>query len=775
MINESVRVIKIASSSRLSDRYLTVQIKDAPEIEQESVSGRLFGLVEIEGSWQSNAQIGQTIINAAARQYFRGTETTPLSNFEAALKRVNETLKQATHIGTTEWIGHLHAALIVIIGNEIHLATTGHVYAMLFREDQATPMLEESPEIPVVPNKIFGTLLSGTIEPGDRLLIASTGLTKLLAQAEINQALATANTLTDATTRLSTLLRAKRGRWVNAFLVDATKPTENEHQAETVLLEGNGKLDWRSGSAQLIISSQRLIQPAWHWLKQTTQNTQQFVKNKLIPQSKEGIENTKSWSSKQLEQLQHNTIPKMKEQSQPAWLKLKESLLSLARLKSTPKKPGLEIIAPATAKPTVLPITENLIGRSVYAIRDYSELKEPTPSEVQPIISSYDQAEVVGTHTTRSKLSLNALKPLLKKFEWRSIVFGLIAVILIIILLTNIRIITRQRQNEQSKQQLTTQLSHLQDRLEEAKLARVFNQPDKATAALQEVLAGLPALLKSSVADGASQLQKKAQGELDALTQTTRITTLKKIAHVDGAARFVRSGGLAALTDIHGSLIGTILLSDGSVKPTSLPSNQQTTALSSYDGKDGIVLLTNQPNVFELTTNNLTPSELKTSGNWKTGTALASFFNNLYVLSVTDNQIWKYTSVQQSFGAAEKFITDGTSMTGAIDLAIDGQVYILKDDGTIIRISRGKADPLTLTPPPAPTNLITKAKQIATTRESSKLYLLDDARILAFDKSGHFQSQYAFADINAIDSFAIDELQKTVFILSGGTLYSAPL
>jgi hypothetical protein len=756
MVNELLRITKIASTTRLSDRYLTVQIKDAPDPEQTNTYGKLCALVEIEGSWQSNAQVGQTIINTLSRQYFRGTSQDPLTNFEEALKRVNETLTQASHTGSTDWIGHLHAAIVVVVRNEIHIATTGQVYAVLFRENNVTPMLDEKRDTAIVPGKVFGTLLSGTIEDSDQLLIASSGLAKIASQQEIQHCFSEAKNANDSIHQLGELLRAKRGRWVNALCIDAAGNSTEQEAQTVVLAESTGlQLSWRI--ARLRSTTQRLLIPISGWLQRTKTSSG-------------------SWSSKQLKQLRQDTIPQLQKQSTSITTKLKAWLSSRSAKKNKSNSNIQNTDMAATSNVVSEPLTENLIGKSVYAIRDYNELTQPAPaSKPLPAITDYTETKSPKRSISLPNISLKLVRDLLKKIEWRPIFFGLIALILLTILLSNIHVLTTQKQNEQSKQTLLIQLDQLKDSLEKARLARSLNQPEKAAAAIGEVQIGLPPLLASSITDiakGAKELQEKTQVELDTLTQTNRLNDLKKITHVDSASRLARSQDTLALVDSSGAALTSLHITDAIAKNIPLPSGLHITAMTAYDGKAGIVTLTDQ-GAFQIDDTGQQLTALTTSKDtWKSGNALTTFFNNLYALDVSGNQIWKYSSTQNGFGKAEGYINDGSKLDGAIDVAVDGQLFVLKKDGGVLKFNKGKNESFTLTAPPMPTNVISDAKQLLTTKDSSYLYLLDGGRILKFDKTGHFQTQYAFNNISSIDSFSIDEPNKTIFIISDGTVYS---
>lgn len=771
MADELLRVTKLASTTRLSDRYLTVQVKEAPDADQAASFGTLCALVEIEGSWQSNAQIGQTIINTASRQYYRGTHANPIANFEDALKKVNETLKHATQTGATDWIGHLHAALVVAVGSDIHIAATGQVYAALFRDGVATPMHEPGPEHAQSPTKAFGALLSGTVEQSDQLVIASSGFQQLISAQELQELLSAHDELP---ARLGSLLRTKRGGWVNAFLIDAPA-VRTADTAATIAVDRSGGVSWKTASADLIARTQRFIKPLSGWFIQKTSDLRTTATNTVVPAGSEHFAQATTWSNARIEHLKTTTLPVLRERSTSLWNTIRTSAtrLTAPTAKTVASQPETTPDAPPAPPSPSSAEPKSLIGRPVYAIRDYSATATSDDASSIPQISDYQHEAITKDRPAllRWKLRVPNLRVLAARIEWRSLAFGLIALILLVVLAANITVISTKRQTEQSKQELLTQLNDLQDTLEEARLARIFNQPEKAAEALATVLAGLPPLLDSSVRDGALLLQDKAQAELDDLTSTTRLKEFTKLADLPQATSFAQSGSLiAALTETRG--IERIDDASGKTSPMAVPGGDRVSSLTAYDTQAGLIILTDKPAAFSLTPNDNALAPLTSSGEWKSGQRIATFFGNLYLLAPGDNQVWKYLFAQASYGKPEAFITDGTSLADAVDLAVDGQLYVLFSNGSVKRFNRGKADSFAIGSPPKPTATLNNPAQLVTTKDSNRLYILDGNRIVSFDKSGAFQAQYAFDGLDTIRAFAVDEGKKVFTILTGDGLYT---
>lgn len=154
---------------------------------------------------------------------------------------------------------------------------------------------------------------------------------------------------------------------------------------------------------------------------------------------------------------------------------------------------------------------------------------------------------------------------------------------------------------------------------------------------------------------------------------------------------------------------------------------------------------------------------------------LTLYGNRLYLLAPSADgggQVLRATKTNGGFGAPTAWVrTKSTTLDDAVGLAIDGTVFVLKKNGTIVRFATGsevgwaaeKADPP-----------VTDAKAIWTDADSEYVYVLEPAgrRVIVYAKAtGAFVAQYrsdSFADAN---DFLVDEKARTISILSGSKLY----
>ena len=110
-----------------------------------------------------------------------------------------------------------------------------------------------------------------------------------------------------------------------------------------------------------------------------------------------------------------------------------------------------------------------------------------------------------------------------------------------------------------------------------------------------------------------------------------------------------------------------------------------------------------QTTVFQTTDNSIIelingqPTSMKTAdpAGWIKGTDIETYLRFLYVLSPENNQIYKYERLANRYTAPAEYNVNG-DLEGSIDMAIDGNIFILKEGGEVMRLLRGEVKPFTI-------------------------------------------------------------------------------
>ena len=148
------------------------------------------------------------------------------------------------------------------------------------------------------------------------------------------------------------------------------------------------------------------------------------------------------------------------------------------------------------------------------------------------------------------------------------------------------------------------------------------------------------------------------------------------------------------------------------------------------------------------------------------------FSSNLYLLDGTsEGQIYKYLGVKSGLSAQRNYLTGETyDLSEAVSMAIDGSVWVLFADGTIVKYVRGVKDPFTIS---GLDEDFSKPVKIFTSPEVENLYVLDQqkTRVVVIDKSGEYQAQYRWPGIAGVKDLVVSEDLGKIYLLTGEKVF----
>ena len=141
------------------------------------------------------------------------------------------------------------------------------------------------------------------------------------------------------------------------------------------------------------------------------------------------------------------------------------------------------------------------------------------------------------------------------------------------------------------------------------------------------------------------------------------------------------------------------------------------------------------------------------------------FSDKLYFLVPDERQIFVYSRFGDAYKRSKAWVDKGAeSLADALDFAVDGEIFVLKNDGTVAKFSKNKQVEFELD---AAEYQISPSK-IITPNESAPLYILDKAagRIIVYDKkTGKLSAQYV-ADQSIIDA-SVNDSNSQMAVLYG--------
>lgn len=146
----------------------------------------------------------------------------------------------------------------------------------------------------------------------------------------------------------------------------------------------------------------------------------------------------------------------------------------------------------------------------------------------------------------------------------------------------------------------------------------------------------------------------------------------------------------------------------------------------------------------------------------------ATYLSSIY--SVSEDKLTKYPAEKELVG---KLWAQSSEFEGAVSLAIDGNIYILRSDGGLVRFLSGEKDVFDITgldkPFSDPVNIVKDFNL-------DNIYVADrgNNRIVILDEDGVLVSQYLVTDDswNDIKGVGVTRDEETLFILSGSKVYT---
>ncbi|MBT4120618.1 MAG: hypothetical protein HOA57_00820 [Candidatus Magasanikbacteria bacterium] len=143
----------------------------------------------------------------------------------------------------------------------------------------------------------------------------------------------------------------------------------------------------------------------------------------------------------------------------------------------------------------------------------------------------------------------------------------------------------------------------------------------------------------------------------------------------------------------------------------------------------------------------------------------------LYSLDTKNNQIYRHSQTQTGYDKGASWIKDGDiDITDGVSIAIDGDLFVLKSSGEIIKLTAGKKQEFNITGlDPALDN----PTQIWTYNGLQNIYILEptNKRVIILDKEGKMLNQYTSNSWQSPTSMIVEEESKTIYILDSNKIY----
>lgn len=343
----------------------------------------------------------------------------------------------------------------------------------------------------------------------------------------------------------------------------------------------------------------------------------------------------------------------------------------------------------------------------------------------------------------------------------------------LVVLVISVSVLMESRRNRAIRAEFRTQIESLNEQLQVANTKGYANDKETANNILSQVEAEAREVLESNYFRAeAMALLDKVQATRDSINNTDRLKDLAPFADLSEKSAEGKALGLVNLDDKFfiyefNKLYEMIL--DQVLDPRTIDDTEVAIASTAMQDQDVLVFLTQSGRVMEYV-DGLFRFANTEDESWKSGVDVAAYGRYIYILNPDDNQIYKYARLRNTYSNGGAYNNDA-DLEGAKALTIDGNIYVLKDGGRIVKIFKSKQQPFQVEDLAVD---ISEATDIFTGQELDNLYILDpvNKRVVIIDKQkARYFGQIIFEDLENINSIYVEENENKLYLLTDREVY----
>jgi len=698
------------------------------KIEKENLPDGFFFFILEFCNLTKSASIVQTRIKKAIElsSYKDGVDKTDY--FEKLIETINESLGAFTREGVDLWKNNFNAIIGLISNNEIILSQTGKMSGYLFRKNKILSILENSNDTPAHPLKTFSNITAGCLNVDDKIILANNHFFDKISLDRIRKIISKNSpkrTVAEVFQSFHLNFQPVNMIAIEMSSLSTLEQEKDEDVPETVFADQ--KIE------TFVAKSLKICWPV----------AKKFTRFILSAMQRIGIEIRKTFvfSKKYYE----STI---KPSSQKAMIKVANSNLK--------NKFDLSVIG--------------------------SKLKVSEQRNIK--INGFKRQSIINKRKTFRLPEISMLSNLvifLLQKEQRKYVYSFFIIIFSVIILSNIGVKNKNNAEIKRVQQSALSFDKADALFRKAKDDYALGKPEAVSELSQALDLAIESKESPGDKDKAVALANDIQAILDKEIRGKRIS--------EQATAFPFGQDITKITMIGADLYGLnpngeLYLFDTRNKESqlvgSVNNNGKSISLTSSESLNKLFISSDQQKLigYDIASRAENLITLADQSDWEKAAAIGVFSTNIYSLDPASNMIWKHTQVDDGYSVGSKYFDNRkVSVQDCVDLAIDGNIYLLRTNGNIMKFSHNSLEQeFAATDIPKPNDKISNPSRIITSEDTNKIFILDKAlhRIVQTDKSGAFSGQYLFNNIE-IDDFAINAKLQKLWIVSKSQIYEMDL
>ncbi len=386
-------------------------------------------------------------------------------------------------------------------------------------------------------------------------------------------------------------------------------------------------------------------------------------------------------------------------------------------------------------------------------------------------------------HTLRSiQESKNHLLRSLKHLPFISKVLLLGVITLSIVFAGSFSFLRMQKHYQQKETAYLLQVSAIEDKKAAAEARKIYNDDAGAFVLLKEaenMLAVLPQENDTHIEQfqTLSTLIETALLDLRDITlvEPTRIADLNSIGEGVNTTRLVRIDDSLVAFGPEDARLYMVDKDTGNVETQAHDSLAKLFAANTPKENDIIAFLGEGNTVYTYNKESKAISNTAISYPSDTVDTAAPFVYNLrlYMVDKANNQILRHSKTQSGYDRGTPWLDEDVApdLSDAVSTAIDGDVFVLKQNGEVLKFAAGEQRPFDISGlDPALEN----PTELYTYNDVDGIYILEptNKRVVALNKQGTFRAQYTSDLWQNPTGMVVDEAKKTIYVLDSNQIYS---
>lgn len=750
MSNLEIKALEfiIASKNEKQKAFLDTFIFEPENVDEQNL-GSLYIIGEITDISANSEYLINLLVATIKKEYYSDTARSAIESFEAALSRANEMLADFAEQGNIEWIGNIHITIAIFRNNMLFFSQTGLSKALLVRGKNIINIGQDLVTDPKPhPLKTFSNIASGQVDSKDRLLLTTSRFLNSISENKILDILSLESDSIIA--ELQSAVSEKNS--IAAIFLEAKPKNAQNFEYKKINIgsfEENNKpiaYDTHEKNTDPYASSSDKMAAVINEINEAEKESRISQNVKTAAKAARFITNA-------LKRLFSLLAFHIKKNLCKAYYILKPKFIALKnKFTNNADDPAENTTDDITRSSALIP------SLFIKAKKSSSLISDKIPERIKNI-------------------------PLKNKLAYST-------AILIIAAISYSAIISKSNsQEKENMERYTALLEAAKNASKDAEVSQIYNEDEKTRDLIRLAMSNIETISASGyLINETNELKSKVAEQIDQLELVVRLDNPEKLIDFAANSQNIKTDGIAWSNKklyAFNSSNNAIYTYDFAKKTNEILATNSFNVghiKKVQNAGNKLIFLTDTPGIamYEPGKSEIVNVPIKFAEAENTAADLSTFLSasNLYLLSKSDNEIYKHRLAASGYAKGEKWLKDisQSGIQNPVSLTIDGNIFLLQNDAdnAILKFTQGARKDFPLHAFLVP---LKKATKIFTSEIMKNIYILDpgNKRIVIIDKEGKLIRQYTSGKFDDLIDFSISSGEKELYLLNKTAVYEITL